>query len=783
MQAFGSMEIQLASRDSTSVQDDEEYTAESDEPPEEDSATGSATPRTTHGLDGPYRFARVRPPCPDGKTSLLSAALAPKFEGLGTRPGREASNASSASYTSTTSTMDLTSDGGFTSPARTNTPSPPPPVTVYLVPLSQSKGSATGPGPQVRGGGPGAELALNEAFGNARCRESTSKDITERKPSIKFVCGRNEPLPCGSSKHVAPLSSVNGSKGEDTPKAPPALRFVCPFKAGDQHRRPADSAGAHGDATPQLGQWDRSRHSNSRPSCRAFGQAEPATSTLSTSCSTAAGIKRDRSAGVTRSEAGRFFAFASSQEEDEDWMIERPAPERRLTVDDTLKKERNIRRIGEEADEEVRQEEEENSCDNPDNDDEGDGDDDQGDEDNDEDGTDSEDDVEEASDGGDESDDEQGFASSDDEADAGSDYSFWTFRRSTAATSPEHTNPSRRLSVGQDHAHSFGNSWSDDAVSPTADARAADGQQQPRRRTPMGSGTPTLPDSTDFVCGTLDEDRPIEDAFASRVAERKRSCHHIIPQDIDPGFPPSDLDEDDEDDEDDDSGEGDEVPARTAAGRRGLHGQAEGICNKTASGIRKPPSLPRRMHSPAPPRRGRMARSPPPRRAAHRSPRRPRLTVEVPRAPSQQSSRPSSAAASPKDRRHISIDEAARAALTRTKSLPHAPNAFYQQGAAVGGPTAHDGRGSRTSSPARRKHRPQTHRRGAIDIVSGLEKKRQRQREKAWLKYCHRAAKGKDRKPPTRGGAERMRELGPVMGGKQQGKPENPYDAQYILSI
>lgn len=757
MQAVESMEAQLASTDSTPVQDDEEYPAESDEPPEEDFATGSATPRTTHVLDGPYQFARVRPLCPDGKTSLLSAALAPKFEGLGTRTGREASNASSAGYTSTTSTTDLTSDGGFTSPARTNTPSPPPPATVYLVPLSQSKFPATSPGPHVRHAGPGAELALTEAVADARGRKSTSEDVTERKPSVKFVCGRNEPLQCGPSKHVAPLSSVNGDKGEDTPKPPPALRFVCPFKAGDQHRRPADSAGAHGDATPRLGQEDRSRHSDSRPSRRVSGQAEPATSTQGTSCTTAAGMRRDRSAGVTRGAAARFFAFASSQEEDEDWMIERLAPERRLTVDDTLEKERSIRRIGEEADEEARQEEEDNR-DDLDDDDEGDGDDDQ-DEEDDEDGGDGEDDVEEASDDGDESDDEQGFASSEDEADAGSDYSFWTFRRSTAATSVEHTNPTRRLSAGQHHPPSFGNSWSDDAVSPTAGVRTAVDRQQSRRPATVGSGSPTLPDSTDFVCGTLDEDRPIEDAFASRIAERKRSCHHTIPQDIDPGFPPSDLDEDDGDDDSDD---GDGVPARTSAGRRGPRGRAQGNGNGTATGARKPPSLPRRMHPSPPPRRGRMARSPPPRRAANRSPRRPRLPVEVPRAPSQGSSRPSSTAASLKDRRHISTAEAARAALTRTKSLLHAPNTFYKQGAV---------------------HRPQTHRQGAIDIVSGLEKRRQRRREKAWLKYCHRAAKGKDRKPRPGAGAERMRGAVPVMDGEQQGNRGNPYGAQYILPI
>jgi len=52
------------------------------------------------------------------------------------------------------------------------------------------------------------------------------------------------------------------------------------------------------------------------------------------------------------------------------------------------------------------------------------------------------------------------------------------------------------------------------------------------------------------------------------------------------------------------------------------------------------------------------------------------------------------------------------------------------------------------------------HQRGAIDIVKGLEHKRERRREK-----YHRQAKGK-KKPQPGQGAERMRELGLFMAGK-----------------
>ena len=69
-------------------------------------------------------------------------------------------------------------------------------------------------------------------------------------------------------------------------------------------------------------------------------------------------------------------------------------------------------------------------------------------------------------------------------------------------------------------------------------------------------GTPDLPDSTDFVCGTLDEDRPLEQAYITRMKEREAAKHRPMPQDIDPTFPTSDPDMDEEDDEDSEDDEG-----------------------------------------------------------------------------------------------------------------------------------------------------------------------------------------------------------------------------------
>src|SRR2546421_3785925 len=76
----------------------------------------------------------------------------------------------------------------------------------------------------------------------------------------------------------------------------------------------------------------------------------------------------------------------------------------------------------------------------------------------------------------------------------------------------------------------------------------------PRRRSPrtskMRPSTPELPDSTDFVCGTFDEDRPLEAAYISCREQKKREKHIPVPQDIDPSFPTTDPEDNDDDDDD-----------------------------------------------------------------------------------------------------------------------------------------------------------------------------------------------------------------------------------------
>src|SRR5208282_4271681 len=75
-----------------------------------------------------------------------------------------------------------------------------------------------------------------------------------------------------------------------------------------------------------------------------------------------------------------------------------------------------------------------------------------------------------------------------------------------------------------------------------------------------------------------------------------------------------------------------------------------------------------------------------------------------------------------------------RPGLTHTKSLPRRPNIFSDRyrGAPLAAANA-QGDGSDNTGG---------HTRGAIDIVKGLEHKRQRRKEKLYLKLCNRARKG-----------------------------------------
>lgn len=117
--------------------------------------------------------------------------------------------------------------------------------------------------------------------------------------------------------------------------------------------------------------------------------------------------------------------------------------------------------------------------------------------------------------------------------------------------------------------------------------------------------------------------------------------------------------------------------------------------------------------------------------------------------------------------------------LVRTKSLPRTPNPFFARQQ-----KAKDDLDAETLSPKNSgvARRP-SHTRGPIDIVEGLEKKRQKRREKFWRQHCRKAAKEQmERKPVPGKGAERMKELGLEVAERTKGYGLGQ-PAQLVISI
>jgi hypothetical protein len=449
-------------------------------------------------------------------------------------------------------------------------------------------------------------------------------------------------------------------------------------------------------------------------------------------------------------------------------------PKERLTINDTLKMENAIRKLGSEAEEEALEEDDQEDSDDQgnDSDDEIDSQNSQG-EDEDEDDEDDRGDTsgDDASDGN-ESDNEQGFADSDE--DAGD---WWTPGNYLKPHSETMHRPSLRRTASVSSIDSLNH------MSPPR--KATENSRRPRRshRIKILPGTPELPDSTDFVCGTLDEDRPIEDAYVSCMNQRKNARHVSKPQDIDPSFPTSDLeDEEDENDDDIKAEESDEPEwmhdqfedsAEDRHGERRSSAIQRRSPNRSPRRMHSPPppkrlhspppkklhSPPRRLHSPPPPTKGRL-RSPPPRKLFGHSPKHFQSPPPA-RAITSPPASPFNEAAT----RAINFTPlGSRPGLTHTKSLPRTPNVFCRQYHASRLVAANGNDGNDPGDG---------HVRGAIDIITGLEQKRQRRREKFKEKHFNRARKAAERRPQPGKGAERMREIGLLMAGLKT--TQDPY--------
>lgn len=710
---------------------EEDAGADADEPPD---CRSPKSPLTKHFKRAPVRRGS------EHHESLLTKALQSHSDD---ERGDVASLQGARRRRSITSNFslssELTCDTGFTTPARTSSPSPQW-TNVGFVPIATLGSRAVAPKTNDGIASPAAETVRKPG--------DPAVQALVKKRCISFACAARPKTDDKTLMPPPPRPSNDEVKPKEAPKET-CIKFACPSQLPP---KPAPRQGGQLVAIP-MGRSSlpaASSFQNSRSPSRGRSH-RPVTSRRSSQSPVSKLPNKWLSANSKdlQSECSRFHEFASGELQEDDWILhDDPSSRPKITINDTLQKENAIRKLGKEAEEEADQEEEEdeeeeNDDGNEDEDDSFDGengpDDDEG---HDEEGKNDTNEAksrfkwdEEASDGY-KTDNEGGFADSEEEDD---DLVLWTTlgepHRSLSGATTVYRRPS--TSEHSDSSDCYGR------------VVAAVRAKKRERRLAIRSGTPELPDSTDFVCGTLDEDRPLEEAYISHLTARKQGKLHLIPQDIDPSFPTSEPEDEAEELYKRGHGESDDDVW--------LHGELEDIHHDRERASRRQKQnkhSPKRCRSPPPKRR----HSPPPPKSRGRSPRRlfdqqspRRFRSPVPPAAAK------SPAASP-----VQPDEgiafkslAFRPGLTHTKSLPRGPTLFPHLKPAL--------RRSRASTVSK-----ETHVRGAIDIVKGLEQKRQRRKEKFYQKYCNRARKEKAqvRRPVPGQGAVRMREVGLIIAGK-----------------
>lgn len=699
-----------------------------DEPPDQHHILHA---KPIHPEDGRI-FAR--PPIPERQESLLTRALksSPEMSPIEPQTPLHDSTYTYRSYPhsniSGISTAELTSDGGLTSPSLSNTPSPPLPSQMM------AKKDVT---PKIK--------VVNAS-------ETTVEANLGRKRCISFACGRKTDE-SSQQKPSAPLPApappaTTPSKTEETlepPKRRTTLTFVCP---GRQDKKP----NIQRERSPVRKVAFRSRCRGSpaplsrkvSPPAESSKAAEVTTIPQTTAITLSKAVPTSGLGKFEESEATRFHEFASSMDEDDEWVNRATDYKEKITLNDCMKKEIAIRRLGEEAEEEAEDEDDDDDLDLADDDST----------------------VHDFSDDdGNESDNEAGFAESDESDDDGSDYEFWAPSATTSDSNVPAIEVFPATMVRRASNTSF-DSMTDDHQK-WLPAPVQRSNRRPSRSAPrpikMRPGTPNLPDSTDFVCGTLDEDRPLEAAYKSCIEQRRLSKQVMIPQDIDPSFPTSDP-EDNGDLEDISESALDSVVLEPTRGR------ADGPADNAS-----PRHSPKRMVSPPPPSRraGRTSpkrlKSPPPRiRAKSPSPEKFEMPEDMPEINSPHG---------------VNISHLVqRPPIIRTKSLPRTPNPFF-----TSMDRSHRWQGipPLTESPEREHSRTREplHTRGPIDIVEGLEKKRQKRKEKFWRQHCRKAAKEQAVRRPIKGkGAERMKELGLEVAERCRAYGVGQ-DTQLVLSV
>jgi hypothetical protein len=718
---------------------EEEAIADVDEPPEQGRTPRPATLKLQYSST--TSFTKSKPRC-DRQQSLLTTALqassnasSPVEDQSDQSPVRGMSTVSTWSNNSVT-TAELTSDGGFTSPvSRTSTPSPPPPSSTFrsIVPLFNKK-PLEQPISIVSHDDEHASLSQKPKAQPAG--EQNVEAVLGRKRCIMFACGKKE-----DKKPVVEAPKPESTiQLQEPPKRVCTIKFACPTKlptnAPSQATKPRARMVSPAPAARRIPQSPKPKaHRDSDSTVRNNSPVSVRKPPIS---------DRPRrlslNSDLARCEAYRFHEFASSEEEVDEWTQVSTCHRNRLTVSDTLKIENGLRQLGEEVEEEALAEEDDDE-DDVDEADEDDEDDDLLEEDEDD-----SDNHSEATDEGFQTDDENGFAVSDDESDAGSDYNWWAPGASTAATSVEHLEQLRLKTTRTASESSVGSLESHKGFEFPS-------RTHPRRKRSrpvnIRAPSPELPDSTDFVCGTLDEDRPLEEAYMSTLERRRAAKHKPTPQDIDPTFPTSDPEL--PDDEEDEVSEVEKL-ASESDNHFMVHGRMDHIDGdlrgrrKEAPKKRSPAQSPKRLRSPPPAKRT-LHRSPQPRKLFGASPRRlrsPPPTVRLRSPPPTR--RGSTNPMATRQRGEMAIrfgGLAQRPALITSASVPRTPLAP--------GPNPleyNDEEVGPNDMPVRR----------AIDIQVGLEKKRQRRKEQLYRKQHRKPAK--EKRPAPGRGAERMREMG-----------------------
>ncbi|KAI4712837.1 hypothetical protein J4E89_001812 [Alternaria sp. Ai002NY15] len=714
---------------------EEEAVGDLDEPPEP-RAQRPAPLVLQHSSSTSFTKSK---PVIDRKASLLTSAL--KSGSNASSPVEEHSDASPvrgmscvSTWSNNSGTADLTSDGGFTSPGtRPCTPSPPLPSAAFhsMLPTFNNKPLEL---PISVVSHDDENITPVPKTAPAQSTEQSIEAVLGRKRRIMFACGpKEDKKPAEAPAKPAPAPAP---QAEEPPKRVCTIKFACPSKpsteAAPKPRRMASPAppprripSSPKPTTKVHRDSDSTVRNNSPVSVR---KVRPVDHTR----------RLSSNSDLARCEAYRFHEFASSEEEVEEWTQEVTCHRSRLTVQDTLKIENNLRKLGEEVAEEeaIDEEDEDDDEDNVEMDDD------------DDDLLDEDEDAaySDATDEGFQTDDENGFAVSDDDSDAGSDYDWWAPGASTAATSVEHLEQLRLKTHRTVSESSIGSLESREGL------KIMDKPSKRRKSSkPVNIRVPTpeLPDSTDFVCGTLDEDRPAEAAYMSTLERRRAAKHKPTPQDIDPTFPTSDpeLPDDDEDEvsEDEKASETDHLMIHGRMDPVNIDGRGR---RKEVSKKRSPLPSPKRLRSPPPAKRA-VHRSPPPRKLFGNSPKRhhsppPPMRLRSPPPTRRGSVNPVNMTTRQRSDTSIRFAGIAeRPAPTVSASVPRTPitmrNPFDLD-------EDEDADGS--DMPIRR----------AIDIKVGLEKKRQRRKEKLYRKQHRKGAK--EKRPAPGRGAERMREMG-----------------------